>query len=91
MGHKMLRWYPVVPIGGEMGMNIAVLSYNGTVYFGFHGDVNAVPDVERMEHLVQKSFAELLRSTLPESRAGNGTARRRRRRSRRKPSERHKA
>ena len=62
MGHKMTHWYPVVPIGGEMGMNIALLSYNGYVYFGFHGDVQAVPDVEQLEQLVQSSFAELLRS-----------------------------
>jgi diacylglycerol O-acyltransferase len=62
MGHKMLRWYPVVPIGGEMGMNIALLSYNGQVYIGFHGNVHAAPDVERFEELVQKSFAALLRS-----------------------------
>jgi diacylglycerol O-acyltransferase len=63
MGHKMTRWYPVVPIGGEMGMNIALLSYNGNVYFGFHGDVQAVPDIEAMETLVQSSFANLLRAT----------------------------
>jgi diacylglycerol O-acyltransferase len=69
MGHKMLRWYPVVPIGGEMGMNIALLSYNGCVYFGFHGDVQAVPDVERMEELAQKSFAELLASAQAETNA----------------------
>lgn len=63
MGHKMTRWYPVVPIGGEMGMNIALLSYNGHVYMGFHADAQAMPDVEVLEQLVQASFAELLRST----------------------------
>jgi len=63
IGHKMLRWYPVVPIGGEMGMNIAVLSYNGNIYVGFHGDVHAAPDVERMEELVNASFAELLKAS----------------------------
>lgn len=63
MGHKMTRWYPVVPIGGEMGMNVALLSYNGNVYFGFHGDVQAVPDVEVLEQLVQDSFAKLLKES----------------------------
>jgi diacylglycerol O-acyltransferase / wax synthase len=57
--HKMTRCYPVVPIGGEMGMNCAVLSYNGMIYFGFHAGVDAVPDVERMEELIQVSFKEL--------------------------------
>ena len=32
LGHKMLRAYPYVPIGGEMGVNVAILSYNGTAY-----------------------------------------------------------
>ena len=26
LGHKMLSWYPYVPIGGEMGVNCAILS-----------------------------------------------------------------
>ena len=30
LGHKMLSTYPYVPIGGEMGMNCAVMSYDGT-------------------------------------------------------------
>ncbi len=59
MGHKMLRWYPYVPIGGEMGMNCALLSYNGTAYFGFSGDVHAAPGLQRLEGFVRASFAEL--------------------------------
>jgi diacylglycerol O-acyltransferase / wax synthase len=60
MGHKMLSWYPWVPIGGLMGINCAILTYNGTAYFGFTGDVHAAPDLERMEKFVGQSFAELL-------------------------------
>lgn len=59
MGHKMLSWYPWVPIGGLMGINCAILTYNGTAYFGFTGDVKAAPDLERLEKLVDQSFAEL--------------------------------
>ncbi len=59
LGHKMLRWYPYVPIGGEMAVNCAVLSYDGTAYFGFTGDVHAAPDLERLENFLQMSFAEL--------------------------------
>lgn len=80
VGHKMLRWFPVVPIGGEMGMNIAILSYNGVVYFGFHGDVKAVPDVEIMEELVQSSFAELyepIKAKIPSQPAVKSIARKR--------------
>ncbi len=59
MGHKMLSWYPWVPIGGLMGINCAILTYNGTAFFGFTGDVHAAPDLERLEKFVDASFAEL--------------------------------
>jgi diacylglycerol O-acyltransferase len=62
MGHKMLSWYPWVPIGGLMGINCAILTYNGTAYFGFTGDVKAAPDLERLEKFVNQSFAELQRA-----------------------------
>ena len=59
MGRKMLKWYPWVPIGGLMGINCAILTYNGTAYFGFTGDVHAAPDLERLEKFVDQSFAEV--------------------------------
>src|SRR5271167_4817948 len=62
MGHKMLAWYPWVPIGGLMGINCAILTYNGTAYFGFTGDVHAAPDLERLEKFVNQSFAEFTTS-----------------------------
>ncbi len=63
LGRKMLSWYPYVPIGGEMGVNCAILSYNGMAYFGFTCDVNAVPDPEHLEKFVDISFAELRASS----------------------------
>jgi diacylglycerol O-acyltransferase len=59
LGHKMLHCYPYVPVGGEMAMNCAILTYNGAAYFGFSGDVHAAPDLRRLEALLQASFAEL--------------------------------
>src|SRR4029077_18380700 len=59
LGRKMLHCYPYVPVGGEMAVNCAILSYNGMVYFGFSGDVHAAPDLRRMEDLLMTSFAEL--------------------------------
>jgi diacylglycerol O-acyltransferase / wax synthase len=59
LGHKLLDWYPYVPVGGEMAVNCAILSYNGTVYFGFSGEVHAAPDLRRLETLLRRSFAEL--------------------------------
>jgi len=59
LGHKMLNWYPYVPVGGELAVNCAILSYNGMVYFGFSGDVHAAPDLGRLEKLLKQSFVEL--------------------------------
>jgi WS/DGAT/MGAT family acyltransferase len=59
LGHKMQRWYPYVPIGGELALNCAILSYDGMVYFGFSGDANITPDMTRFEKLLQSNFAEL--------------------------------
>jgi diacylglycerol O-acyltransferase len=59
LGHKLLRCYPYVPIGGELGVNVAILSYDGTAYFGFGGDIHAVPDIACFEDLLRESFQEL--------------------------------
>jgi diacylglycerol O-acyltransferase / wax synthase len=59
LGHKMLHCYPYVPVGGEMPLNCAILTYNGTAYFGFSGCAHAVPDLRRLETFLQLSFTEL--------------------------------
>ncbi len=59
LGHKILHCYPYVPIGGQMALNCAILTYNGTAYFGFSGDVHAAPDLGRLEALLTSSFKEL--------------------------------
>jgi diacylglycerol O-acyltransferase len=58
-GHRMLSCYPYVPIGGEMGMNCAILSYDGTAYFGFTGDAHAIADLKVLDGILATSFAEL--------------------------------
>ncbi len=59
LGRKMLHCYPYVPVGGEMALNCAILTYNGAAYFGFSGDVHAAPDLRRLEKFLQLSFLEL--------------------------------
>jgi diacylglycerol O-acyltransferase len=59
LGHKMVRCYPYVPIGGDIGINCAVLTYDGTAYFGFTGDAHAAPDLGRLEKFLTTSFSEL--------------------------------
>jgi diacylglycerol O-acyltransferase len=59
LGHKMLHWYPYVPVGGELAVNCAILSYNGKVYFGFSGDAHVAPDLGRLERFLKLSFTQL--------------------------------
>src|SRR3974390_2053110 len=67
LGHKLMQCHPYVPIGGELGVNLAILSYNGIGYVGFGGDVWAVPDIERFEDLLRESFAELREAAMSSS------------------------
>jgi diacylglycerol O-acyltransferase len=62
LGHRLLSCHPYVPIGGEMGMNCAVLTYDGTAFFGFTGDAHAIPDLRVLDKLLSTSFAELLKA-----------------------------
>jgi diacylglycerol O-acyltransferase len=72
LGHKMLHWYPYVPVGGELAVNCAILSYNGLVYFGFSGDAHVAPDLGRLEKFLKLSFTQLRNAarvkTAPEKR-----------------------
>jgi diacylglycerol O-acyltransferase / wax synthase len=72
LGHRMLHWYPYVPVGGEMAVNCAILSYDGTVHFGFSGDVHAAPDLRRLEEFLRASFAELKEAVGPRRRKSVG-------------------
>jgi diacylglycerol O-acyltransferase / wax synthase len=58
LGRKMLHWYPYVPVGGEMAVNCAILTYNGTAYFGVTGDSQAAPDLGQVEKLLRLSIEE---------------------------------
>jgi len=59
LGHKMVACYPYVPVGGEMSLNCAILTYDGSAYFGFSACAHAVPDLRRLEGLLRSSFTEL--------------------------------
>jgi len=64
-----------VPIGGELGLNVAILSYDGVAYFGFGGDVQAVPDIEVFEKLLRESIEELRTAAATYQSSEQGAAR----------------
>lgn len=59
LGHEMLTYHPYVPIGSEMGVGIAIQSYNHKLYIGLTGDVAAAPDLDRLRKFIDEAFAAL--------------------------------
>ncbi|MEZ5141214.1 MAG: WS/DGAT domain-containing protein [Acidimicrobiales bacterium] len=60
MGAEMLEATPVVPLGGNLSVGIAILSYNGAITLGIHADRDACPDVAVLADGIRDAFAELL-------------------------------
>lgn len=62
VGKRMLASYPHVPTGYELGVGIAVQSYNGRMCFGLTADAVAAPDVGRLRDFIDASWSELRRA-----------------------------
>jgi WS/DGAT/MGAT family acyltransferase len=60
MGRQMLEVYPVLPLSDNTTLGVALLSYNGTIGFGFLGDRDSAPDLALLAEGVEKSIAELV-------------------------------
>ncbi|HEX4863624.1 MAG TPA: wax ester/triacylglycerol synthase family O-acyltransferase [Acidimicrobiales bacterium] len=59
-GRRVLRTYPYVPIGMQVRIGVAILSYDGDVNFGITGDYDHVPDVGVMAEGISAGMDELL-------------------------------
>lgn len=66
-GARLRALYPLVPLLENMGLGIALISYAGTVCWGFNADPELVPDVA--------SFVEKIRASLRRVREASGTIR----------------
>jgi hypothetical protein len=64
LGAKMLEIYPHVPLADYLGLGIALLSYDGKLFWGFNADYDLVPDVREFVGQVRTSFEELRRLAL---------------------------
>jgi diacylglycerol O-acyltransferase / wax synthase len=70
LGAPLLEIHPLVPLAAEHALGIAVLSYDGNVYFGAVADPDAVPDLDVVTSALKESVEDLLefsraRSPLP--------------------------
>jgi WS/DGAT/MGAT family acyltransferase len=58
-GAELVAAYPMGPVFEGAGLNITVLSYKGSLDFGFNAASNAVPDLWDMAECVEPAFEEL--------------------------------
>ena len=61
-GRRLIAAYPQVPTGHELGINCAVQSYDGKLFFGLIADSDVAPDVRVMRDLVQAASERLCRA-----------------------------
>jgi diacylglycerol O-acyltransferase len=57
--HELLDMFPMVPLGGNMRLGVAILSYNGKISFGLVGDFDAMPDLEDLAADFSHAMVEL--------------------------------
>jgi hypothetical protein len=55
----MKAMYPQVPLLQNVGLGIALISYNGRVCWGFNGDASLIPDLRSFVRLVERSFGRV--------------------------------
>lgn len=58
-GARLLETYPVVPLGPNFGLSVAILSYDGTLSIGVTTDPDLVPDVEVLAEGIEAGLATL--------------------------------
>ncbi len=59
LGRKLSRVMPFVPLGMNMLISTAILSYNGHIDIGITADLDRVPDVGTMAKAIEADFAAL--------------------------------
>jgi diacylglycerol O-acyltransferase / wax synthase len=58
-GRELLTYYPHVPCGSEVGIGVAISSYNQNMFYGVTYDAAAAPDGELFRDFLIESYAEL--------------------------------
>lgn len=58
-GHRMVEYVGLVPLGGNLGYGVAIVSYNQNLYFGLMAEPRLMPDLGLMRNYVEEALAEL--------------------------------
>jgi len=59
-GAPLTAMYPVVPLAKNQAVCVALMSYNGGVYYGLNADRDAMGDVDVLAQCIEESLAELV-------------------------------
>jgi len=59
LGSRLLETFPHVPLIDNLGLGIALLSYDGKLCWGFNADYDLVPDLAAYVKATRESFEEL--------------------------------
>ena len=78
VGRRLLASYPHVPTGYELGLGVAVQSYDGKLFFGLTADAHVAPDVARLRDYIQACFRDLCKAAGVKMRAARQRKRGRR-------------
>jgi WS/DGAT/MGAT family acyltransferase len=62
MGAEMLEAYPVLPLGANLSVGVAILSYNGTLHMGLTADADRCPDLAVFARSVDDALTALTAS-----------------------------
>jgi diacylglycerol O-acyltransferase len=60
LGRPMLHLYPYVPLGWQVRIGVAVISYLDALHFGFTGDYDTTADLDVLRGGVDDGLSELL-------------------------------
>lgn len=58
-GSRMTAVWPIVPLAADHAVGLAVMSYDGRVFFCLNADREAMPDLDVLAEGIQSSFNEL--------------------------------
>ena len=59
LGRRLRAFYPEVPLVQNTALGIAIMSYDGKMFFGLLGDFDAMPDLDDLAADLQSAIAEL--------------------------------
>jgi WS/DGAT/MGAT family acyltransferase len=59
MGRQMLEIFPMVPLAQNQALGVAIMSYDGGIYFGLNADYDALPDLDELAGDFRDELLEL--------------------------------